>query len=170
MSKFRDYDKYEVYEDGRIWSYSHKKWLKPGKCPSGYQQVCLSDNEGKIKWYLLHRVIWEAVTGEPIPKDYEINHISEDKTENFFANLQLISHKENVNWGTRNYRAGKSISKALTNNKKLSKAVGAFKDGKLVFTFPSTSEAQRQGFYSSAVSRCCNGKLPHYKGYEWRYL
>ena len=29
MSKFRDYDKYEVFEDGRIWSYKSKKFLKP---------------------------------------------------------------------------------------------------------------------------------------------
>lgn len=170
MCKFRNYDKYEVYEDGRIWSYKTKRFLKPGKCPNGYQQVSLSDNEGKIKWYLLHRVVWESVTGEPIPKGYEINHISEDKTENFFENLQLVTHKENMNYGSRDARARKAISKANTNNPKLSKAVGAFKDGKLVFTFPSTSEAQRQGFYSSAVSRCCNGKLPHYKGYTWKYL
>lgn len=168
--KFRNYDKYEVYENGRIWSYKTKKFLKPGKTKYGYQQVSLSDNEGKIKWYLLHRVVWEAVTGAPIPKCYEINHIDERKDNNAINNLQLISHKENVNFGTRNSRAGTSISKALTNNKKLSKAVGAFKDGKLVFTFPSASEAQRQGFYSSAVSRCCNGKLPHYKGFIWRYL
>lgn len=25
--KFRDYDNYEVYQDGRIWSYSQKKYL-----------------------------------------------------------------------------------------------------------------------------------------------
>ena len=170
MCKFRGFEKYEVFEDGSIWSYKTKRFLKPGKCPSGYQQVSLSDNEGKIKWYLLHRVVWEAVTGEPIPQGYEINHIDERKDNNARSNLQLVSHKQNLNYGTRNVRAGKSLTKVLTNNKKLSKAVGAFKDGKLVFTFPSTSEAQRQGFYSSAVSRCCRGKLPHYKGYTWKYI
>lgn len=171
MSKFRQYDKYEVYPDGRIWSYKTKRFLKPGKTKSGYQQVSLSDNEGKIKWYLLHRVVYEAVSGSPIPEGYEINHRNEIKTDNrFFENLELVTHKENMKFGTRNERARKAISKSLTNNPKLSKAVGAFKDGKLVMQFPSTSEAQRNGFYSSAVSRCCNGKLPHYKGYEWRYL
>ena len=155
-----NFEKYEVYEDGRIWSYSHKKWLKPKTEKNGYQRVCLYNNEGKPKLYLLHRVVYEAVTGESIPEGYEINHISEAKDENFFANLQLISHKENCNFGTRNER----VSKAL------SKQVGAFKDGKLVMTFPSTQECGRQGFERSAVTRCCNGKLPHYKGYEWRYI
>ena len=160
MSKFRNFEKYEVYEDGRIWSYLTNKWLKPKTEKNGYQRVCLYDNEGKMKLYLLHRVVYEAVTGESIPEGYEINHISEAKDENFFANLQLISHKENCNFGTRNER----VSKAL------SKQVGAFKDGKLVMTFPSTQECGRQGFERSAVTRCCNGKLPHYKGYTWKYI
>lgn len=121
MSKFRDFEKYEVFEDGKIWSYSHKKWLKPIKGPNGYQIVHLSDNEGKIKWYYVHRVIWESITGEPIPKDYEINHISEAKDENSITNLELVSHKQNCNWGTRNIRAGKGVSKANTNNPKRSK-------------------------------------------------
>lgn len=166
MSKFRNFEKYEVYEDGRIWSYSHKKWLKPQTKKDGYQQVRLSDNKGKIKWYLLHRVIYESVTGNPIPKGMQINHRSEDKTSNFFENLELVTPKENLNWGTRNARA----SKSLTNNPKRSKMVGAFKNGELIFTFPSTREAGRNGFKQSAVSRCCNGKLPHHKGYEWRYI
>lgn len=167
---FRNYSNYEVYPDGKIWSYSHKKFLKPATTKYGYQQVKLYDNEGKMKRYYLHRVVWESVTGAPIPKGYEINHISEAKDENFFANLELVSHKENINFGTRNDR----IAKANTNGK-CSKQVGAFKDGELVMTFPSTQEAGRNGFDQSVVSRCCN-KCFHregnnvYKGFEWRYI
>ena len=47
--KFRDYSNYEVYEDGRIWSYLRNKFLKPQTVKGGYQQVCLTDNEGKRK-------------------------------------------------------------------------------------------------------------------------
>ena len=170
MSKFRNYDKYEVFEDGQIYSYKSKKFLKPQTKKDGYKQVVLFDNEGKPKTYLLHRVVWESVTGSPIPKGYEINHISEAKDENFFENLQLLSHKQNVNYGSRNSRAGKSLTKVLTNNQKLSKPVGAFKDGKLVFTFPSTSEAQRQGFKKSHISACCRGKSKTHRGFQWKYL
>ena len=180
MSKFRNYDKYEVYEDGRIWSYKYKKFLKPVKTRDGYQQVCLYDNEGNKKMYKLHRVVFEAVTGKPIPQGMEINHISEAKDENFFENLELVTHKQNVNFGTRNERIGKAIanntnrskaiSKAMKNNPKISKQVGAFQDGKLVMTFPSTNEAQRQGFNQGNVAKCCNGNRNTHKGYEWRYL
>ena len=163
--KFRDYSNYEVFEDGRIWSYISKKFLKPQTRKDGYQIVSLNDNEGKQKTYYLHRVVYESVTGSPIPKGYEINHISEVKDENFFENLQLISHKENLNYGSRNSR----IAKAMTNGK-LSKQVGAFKDGELVMAFPSAREAGRQGFCKSSVVYCCNGKRKTHKGFEWKYL
>ena len=49
MSKFRDFDKYEIYEDGRIWSYKTKRFLKPITRKDGYQIVNLYDNDGKMK-------------------------------------------------------------------------------------------------------------------------
>lgn len=162
---FRNFTKYEVFEDGQIWSYPHKKWLKPKTRKDGYQQVNLSDNEGKIKTYQLHRIVYEAVTGEPIPEGMQCNHISEEKTDCSFANLNLLTPKENMNWGTRTERAAKA-----NKNGKLSKQVGAFKNGELIMTFSSTKEAGRQGFDSGAVSKCCNGKLPHYRGYIWKYI
>ena len=160
MSKFRNYDNYEVFENGCIYSYKYKKFLKPWQNKDGYQVVNLYDNEGKRKMYFVHRVVWEAVTGSPIPSNMEINHRSEDKTENSISNLELVSHKQNLNYGSRNSKMAKSKSKQ----------VGAFKNGELVMTFQSTNEAGRQGYCQSAVSRCCIGKLPHYKGYEWRYI
>ena len=165
MAKFRQYDKYEVYEDGRIWSYSRKKFLKPTTNQYGYQIVSLSDNEGKIKKYQVHRVVWEAVTGEQIPKGYEINHISEVKTSNIITNLELISHRQNNNYGSRTSRAAEALSKQ----------VGAFKDGKLVLVFNSTNEAGRNGFNKGAVAACCRNCFHRegnnvYKGFEWRYI
>ena len=167
---FKDYTKYEVYPDGKIWSYSQKKWLKPYTRKDGYQQVSLVDNEGKKKLYRLHRVIYEAVTGSPIPEGYEINHISEAKDENFVENLQLLTHKQNLNYGSRNLRA----SKTKTNGVR-SKQVGAYKNGELVMTFLSTAEAGRQGFNQSAVAACCRNCYSRegnnvYKGFVWKYI
>ena len=165
MAKFRNYDKYEVYEDGRIWSYIRNKWLKPKTNQYGYQQVLLSDNDGNRKMYQVHRIVYETFSGEPIPEGMQVNHIDEDKTSNFFANLNLMTPKENTNWGSGIERCRKARI-----NGKCSKAVGAFKDGKLVFTFPSTSEAGRQGFEQTSVAACCRGKLKTHKGFTWRYL
>ena len=169
MPKFRDYDKYEVYENGKIWSYRKNKFLKPQKNNKGYQLVGLVDNEGKKKMYLVHRVVWEAVTGAPIPKGYEINHISEVKTSNMISNLELLTHKENCNYGTIKERIGKSM-KGIIPKANPPKQVGAFNNGELVMTFNSTSEAGRNGFNIGSVSMCCNGKRKTHKGFEWRYL
>lgn len=169
--KFRNYDNYEVYEDGRIYSYKTKRFLKLATNKDGYQQVGLYDNEGKQKKYLVHRIVYEAVTGEPIPECYEINHRSEVKTENMISNLELVSHKQNINYGSRNKRT----AKALKNNQNSSKQVGAYKNGKLVMVFQSTSEAGRNGFNQSNVSACCRNCYLRegnnvYKGFEWRYI
>lgn len=162
MSKFRDFDKYEIYEDGRIWSYKRNKFLKPQTNHNGYQLVKLFDNNGKAKWYQLHRVVYEAVSGEPIPEGMQVNHINEDKTDNrFFENLNLMTPKQNTNHGTGIERCHKSQRKQ----------VGAFnKNGELVMTFQSTMEAGRNCFSQSAVVSCCNGERKTHKGYTWRYL
>ena len=148
---FKNYQNYEVYEDGRIWSYKSNKFLKPTTNKNGYQQVLLYDNEWRRKMYYLHRVVYESVSGEPIPEGMQVNHINEDKTDNrFFENLNLLTPKENTNFGTRNER----ITKARINGK-LSKQVGAFQNNELVLVFPSTREAGRNGFNQGNVAACC---------------
>ena len=157
---FRDYSKYEVYEDGRIYSYKSKKFLKPGTNQYGYQVVGLTDNEGKRKTYRLNRLIYETFSGSPIPYGLQVNHINEIKTDNRFENLNLMTPKENVNWGTGIKRKTKIQSKK----------VGAFKNGELVMTFSSANEAGRNGFQYSHIVDCCNGKRKTHRGFEWRYL
>lgn len=169
--KFKDYENYEVFEDGRIWSYKRKKFLKPKLEKDGYQRVGLYDNEGKRKWYFVHRVIYEAVSGEHIPEGMDVNHINEVKTDNRFSNLNIMTRKENINWGTGIERC----HKALINNPKRSKQVGAYKNGELVMTFPSTAECGRQGFNRGNVVMCCRNCFNRegnnvYKGFEWRFI
>ena len=164
--KFRDYKNYEIYSDGRIWSNSRNKFLKPQTTKDGYQQVNLVDNEGKMKRYTVHKIVYEAVSGKPIPKGYEINHRNEIKTDNrFFENLELVTHKENMNYGT----CSKRIAKAN------SKKVGAYKNGELVMVFQSIKEAKKKGFEPSAVSSCCRNCYSRdgnnfYKGFQWTYI
>ena len=158
--KFRNFDKYEVFEDGRIFSYKSNKFLKPSTDKDGYKRVQLSDNEGNIKTYNVHRVVYEAVSGSPIPEGMQVNHIDERKDNNKKSNLNLMTPKQNSNWGTRNERRAKARSKQ----------VGAFKDDKLVMSFQSIAEANRQCFNQGAVSECCNFKRKTYKGYTWKYI
>lgn len=170
MSKFRDFEKYEVYPDGRIWSYSRNKFLKPQTDKDGYHKVGLYDNEGNMKTYRLNRIVYETFTGETIPEGMQVNHINEIKTDNRFENLNLMTCKENIRWGTCIERSAKTHSKVMINNPKHSKQVGAFKNDELVMVFPSTSEAHRQGYNQGAVAACCRGERKIHKGYTWKYI
>ena len=157
---FRDYTKYEIYDDGRIYSYKSKKFLKPWTTKYGYKRVALTDNEGNSKMYHLHRVVYEAVTSSPIPEGYEINHIDENKENNTIANLEIVTHKDNINWGTCIERRSETRSKA----------VGAYKNGELVMTFKNIMDADKNGYSFGCVARCCRGERKTHKGYTWRYL
>lgn len=68
------------------------------------------------------------------------------------------------------------IAAVEKNHPKKSKAVQALDKatGEVVMEFPSTREAERQGFHSGAVSQCCQNcysihKGNIYKGFIWRF-
>jgi len=42
-------------------------------------------------------------------------------------------------------------------------------NGRLVKVWDSVRNAKSEGFDSSSISRCCNGKYKQYKGYIWKY-
>lgn len=164
---FRDFKKYEVFPDGSIWSYARNKWMKPILNKKGYYYIKLSDNDDKIKNYRLHRVVYESVTGQPIPEGLQVNHIDEDKTNNHISNLNLMTCKDNINWGSHNER----MRKALTNNPMRSKQVIQYDmEGNLIQVWPSTIEVHRQlGFSYGNISECCNGKRKSAYGFIWKF-
>jgi len=51
---------------------------------------------GKYDRRRVHRVVWEAFNG-PIPGRLEVNHKDLDRTNNSLENLELLTHRENVN-------------------------------------------------------------------------
>lgn len=159
-----NYSNYIIYpKQGLVWSKKTNKWVGC-KDKNGYWHCALYDDKGKIWRTVLHRVIWVAVNGD-IPQDLQVNHLDENKDNNRIDNLELVTRKENINFGTHNERSAKARSKQ----------VGAFKDGQLIMIFPSTLDADRQGYNTGAVSRCCNNCFNRqgnntYKGYQWQYI
>lgn len=64
---------------------------------------------GEAHHYVWARCIWTAFNG-PIPDGMQVNHIDEDPTNNKLENLNLMTPKENTNWGTGIERRAKSTS------------------------------------------------------------
>lgn len=100
---------YAVTEDGQVWSYRRQRFMKLSKEHDGYLVVNLS-RDGKCIQFKVHRLIAQAFIPNPENKP-EINHRDEDKSNNCVDNLEWATRKENINYGTRNERAGRTISR-----------------------------------------------------------
>ena len=166
---------YQVSNNGKVRRISSMK-LKSGRIKNvykllkghninGYKSVSLS-KDGISKGYLVHRLVATAF----IPNRHNrpiVNHIDEVRSNNHVDNLEWVTYKENTNWGTGIERN----SKARINGKR-SKAVVAtnIEDGSII-EFPSMSEAKRNGFDQSTISKCCRrvAGYEQHKGYCWRY-
>ena len=107
-------------------------------------------------------MVFEAFIG-PIPKGYDVNHIDEDKTNNFVyinpdgtidldkSNLNLMTEEENNAYGTRNERiiekCGKPVLQYSLN-------------GEFVAEYPTLKDAERKtGIKSQNIANVCNHKI-----------
>jgi len=152
--------RYEVSNLGRIRSIRIKsgktRMLKPQKC--GTYLIMHFSEHGKH--YYMHVLVWEAFNGH-IPDELEVNHINEDGYSNELSNLELLSHKDNCNYGTRNERMRdkKSIPICMCN-----------KNGELIKEFNSIKEAADYiGKDTGNICQCCKGKLKTAYGFVWKY-
>ena len=104
---------YEASDFGRIKSLKHgkEKILTPSIASGDYLKVKLY-KKGEQKQILVHRLVIEAFYGL-IPKGLEVNHRNEKKEDNRLENLELLTRRENLNYGTRTLRAAQTISKEL---------------------------------------------------------
>ena len=107
-------------------------------------------------------------------------HLSEETKKKISEAQKGIQHSEETKKKISESLKGKpkseehkkKLSESIKGkpNEKLSKKVLQLSlSGDLIREWPSASECGRNGFSLSAVSRCCNGKLPHYKGFKWCY-
>lgn len=159
---------YKVSNWGKILSLNYNNTGKPGLMNpfdngDGYLRVVLCKN-GEHKKCLVHRLVAFTFLENPENKP-EINHIDEDKTNNQVDNIEWKWHKDNINHGTRNERAGK----ANTNGKCSKKVLQLSLSGELIREWPSVSECGRNGFDKGNVCKCCNGKKSQYKGFRFEY-
>lgn len=151
---------YEVSNWGRVKSlkFGKERILKLFKDTSGYLCVKLCKNTNKCQ-FKVHRLVAEAFLPNPdnLPC---VNHKDECKTNNNVNNLEWCNSKYNINFGTRNEKVSKKLSKPV---------LQYTLDGQFVREWPSTMECGRNGYNQGNVAACCNGKLKTYNGFIWKY-
>ncbi len=115
---------YQVSSEGRVRSLDREvkhnyggiaikkgKILTPRPNLTNHCQVTLCVNN-KRYYPFVHRLVWEAFNG-PIPDGMQINHIDENPLNNRLDNLNLMTPKENTNWGTCIERRAKIHSESM---------------------------------------------------------
>lgn len=131
MEEWRDIPDYEgLYQAsnlGRIRSLDREvnhnyggKAVKKGKILKPHKRICCGkerwqahlQKDGKNTGFVWSRCIYTAFYG-PIPEGMQVNHIDEDPTNNKLDNLNLMTPKENTNWGTGVERRAKATSASM---------------------------------------------------------
>lgn len=151
---------YQVSNCGRVKSikFGKERILKLRTDKDGYFKVDLSKNN-KLKTFTVHRLVAEAFLPNPdnLPL---INHKDECKTNNNVNNLEWCNSKYNINFGTRNEKASKKLSKPV---------LQYTLEGEFVKEWSSTMECGRNGYNQGNVAACCRGERKTYKGFLWEY-
>lgn len=129
----KNYEKtYFVSNTGLVKNIKNDRLLKPSKTERGYLRVSLWDNDKKERKYKrVHRLVADAFLRK-VPNKNEINHKDENKENNVVCNLEWCNHEQNIQ---HSLNSGKIPT---------TKVMQYTKDGKLVATFSSASEAERK--------------------------
>lgn len=155
---------YKVSNLGNVKSLNYRRTgkernLKPLTDSCGYLDVKLCKN-GKTRHFNVHRLVAQAFLENTDYKS-DVNHKDEDKTNNCVDNLEWMTRKENINYGTHNQRSSKSRSKSV---------LQFTKNGEFVKEWSSVIQIQRElGFSSGNISQCCNEKIKTSYGYVWKF-
>lgn len=104
------FSKYLISTDGQVYSFKRDRLLPQGVTERGYKQVDVYNDEGVKKHMRVHRLVYMAHVGA-IPEGMQINHKDENKANNCIDNLELMTSKENLSYGTRNARISKSMKR-----------------------------------------------------------
>ena len=90
------FSNYAASKNGNVLGLRAKKIISMVKNGSGYLYFNIYDEKlEKRKSYTQHRFVYEVFRG-PIPRCFEVDHINEIKSDNRIKNLQLLSHKHNI--------------------------------------------------------------------------
>ena len=96
-----------------------------------------------------------------IPCGMQVNHINEDHGDDRPCNLNLMTPKENCNWGTRNTRISRHVKKPVTQ---------VMPDGTEFFTwFSATDAAGGNNSFRKHIVDCCRGRRNTAGGFKWHY-
>lgn len=172
-----------VNDNGRTYDKPlNGRQMKQSIHSKGYKTVSLT-KDGKTKTIYVHRIVAEAFIPNPNALPF-INHIDEDKTNNFVENLEWCTEQYNSTYGKARQKQAKALrgkKHTKEHNEKISESMLAYQNGengngqKVVClesgqVFSSISECARaMGVPFETVRKSCIRKTKKGKLYTFRF-
>ncbi|WNT43856.1 HNH homing endonuclease [Lactococcus phage PMBT68] len=148
---------YQVSNLGRVKG-KRMKGLYTDK--DGYYHVNLYKN-GKMTNTFVHRLVALNFIDNPENKA-QVNHIDENKSNNAVSNLNWMTNKENINWGTGIKRAHKTLRKQPKNGKSITNGIDVFIS---VHEAARSTSSDRGNIY-----KCLKDSSKTCGGFHWSYV
>lgn len=160
FGRIKSLDRITVFKDGRKRKFIGKILTLRVKNNSGYLTVGLHE-DGKSTTYLVHRVVATTFIDNQRGLD-EVNHIDQNKNNNYATNLEWCTHIDNVNHGDE-------IERGAKKQRRMFRQLDL--NGKVICIWNGFKKMQREtGYQRKSVYECCIGKRDSYMGYKWEYI
>lgn len=164
------YDKkYQVSNTGKVISLQRQKhnsgegYLMKPSIERGYERIVLTDRSGKQKHVSIHRLV--ALAFVPNPNNYAIiNHKDENKLNNNADNLEWCTIQYNSTYGSARAKQGISrgrMVQQLTNDPT---------PVPIAIYYSISIAARINHLHTTAISKCCMGRLKSTGGFKWQYI
>lgn len=88
------FSNYTISSSGKVYSKVRKQFVAVAYNHAGYQTVTITDDNGFRAPRKVHRLVYLAFIG-PIKDGMVIDHIDDNKLNNYYMNLQQITPSEN---------------------------------------------------------------------------
>lgn len=152
----KEFPNYKISNSGIVKNFKTNNIIKQVLCGQ-YYKVTLNDSPNKkLKNYKIHRLVGEYFITNPDNFNI-IDHIDGDKLNNNVTNLRWCSPSTNVNnWYSKRTKYNKIEQYNLQNE--------------LLKTWNSVSSIEKElNIKGGSIRGCCNGNMPTYKGFIWKY-
>lgn len=128
---------------------------------NGYYAQPLRCIDGSQRTFFIHRLVAKYFLPD-WDSNLTVNHIDENSLNNDVRNLEMLTMKENINYGTRTDRALKS---RLKNKHRTIIPVKATKDNKIKYYRSMTECSKDLGIGMAKVRSCLKGERKTAKGW-----
>lgn len=127
-----------------------------------YPSVTLShpDDNRTHRTEYVHRLVAGAFIRE-LEESEVVNHMDGNRQNNALSNLEIVSHKENIQHAIDALGLEVGIRKTAV--------VAEDVDTGELHVYPSIATAVRAGFHQTSISKCCLGNRSTHKGFKWHY-